>query len=109
MSALGRFIGPFPTRGPWTALGLSRSWFFTILMLSVLAFTFIEGPVWSHVHDSHFWRIGLSYTLIPIAVALAFGRSWRARLGQLVAAVGVIALLKLVLTAAMLAMIEMAR
>ena len=108
VSGSERFIGPLPTTGPWTALGLTRGWFLAILLLSVAAFTFIGGPVWRHVHDSHFWRIVVSYALIPLAVIVAFGRGWTTRIGQLAAAVGVLALLKLVATAAMLAVIEMA-
>jgi hypothetical protein len=87
---------------------MSRAWFLGILAASVIGFLLIDGPVWEHVHDGHFRRIVLSYAMIPAGVAAAFLRRWRGRMGQMLAATAVLALAKLVLTAGMLAVIEMA-
>jgi len=103
-----RFLGPLPHTGPWTPLGMTRAWFLGILAASVLGFLLIDGPVWRHLHDGHFRRITLSYAMIPLGVLAAFGRSWRDRIGQMLAATAVIALAKLVLTAGALAVIQMA-
>jgi len=103
-----RFLGPLPRTGPWTPLGMSRAWFLGILAASVVGFLLIDGPVWLHLHDGHFRRIAFSYAMIPAGVLLAFGRRWRRRMGQMLAATAVIALAKLVLTAGVLAVIQMA-
>jgi hypothetical protein len=102
------FLGPLPRTGPWTRLGMSRAWFLGILAISVVGFLLIDGPVWHHLHDSHLRRIVASYAIIPVGVLAAFARGWRGRLGQMVAATAVLALVKLVLTAAVLAVIQMA-
>jgi hypothetical protein len=102
-------FGPLPTRGVWTALDLTRNQFLLILLLSVVLFLFIGGPLWLHTRESHFWRINLSYAVIPFAVAAAFYRNGRVRFVPIVVASGVIALVKLVVTAVLLVLIGVAQ
>jgi hypothetical protein len=104
----GTFFGPLPRSGIWTAIALTRAQFLLILVLSVVLFVFIGGPVWAHAHESHFWRIGLSYAVIPAAVAAALHRNREARPVTIVVASAVIALVKLVVTAALLVIAGMA-
>ncbi|MGH3056419.1 MAG: hypothetical protein ACRDL7_15705, partial [Gaiellaceae bacterium] len=92
-------FGPLPTRGIWTAVDLSRNQFVLILALSVMLFLFINGPLWVHARESHFWRINLSYAIIPVAVTVAMYRNGKARVVPIVVASAVIALVKLVMTA----------
>lgn len=101
-------FGAFPTDGIWTSLGLGRAQFFAILGLSLLLFVFIDGPVWRHVHAAHFWRITLSYGAIVPAVWAALVWNRTPRLSPLLGASAVIALLKLVLTAALLVALALA-
>jgi hypothetical protein len=103
-----RFIGGLPERGIWTAVELTRGQFFGILALSLVLFLLVQGPVWSHVRESHLARIVVSYAVIPLGVALALHRNGSLRLLPLVAASGVLALVKLVLTAALLIAIALA-
>jgi hypothetical protein len=102
-------FGPLPSRGIWTGLGLTRGQFFAILAVSVLLFVFVDGPLWMHLHDHHFARITVSYAFIPPAVGVALYRNGQARLLPIVVAAAVIAVIKLVLTAALLVVIGMAR
>jgi hypothetical protein len=102
-------FGPLPTRGIWTALGLTRGQFLFILGGSVALFLFVSGPLWQHLHESHFARIVLSYAVIPFAVAAALYRNGGARAVPILIATIVIALLKLVVTAAVLVVIGMAQ
>jgi hypothetical protein len=102
-------FGPLPTRGIWTALDLTRGQFLAILALSVMLFLFIGGPLWAHARASHFWRINLSYAIIPFAVTAAFYRNGGARLVPIIVASGVIALVKLVVTAVLLVLIGVAQ
>jgi len=102
-------FGPLPTRGIWTALDLTRGQFLGILAVSVMLFLFIGGPLWTHARASHFWRINLSYAIIPFAVAAAFYRNGRARPVPIIVASVVIALVKLVLTAVLLVLIGVAQ
>ena len=102
-------FGPLPTHGIWTALELTRSQFLLILALSVGMFVFIRGPLWLHARESHFWRINLSYAIIPVAVAGALYRNGKARLAPIIVASVVIALVKLVITAVLLVMIGVAQ
>jgi hypothetical protein len=95
-------LGGLPTEGLWTALGLGREQFLAILALSVLLFVFVDGPVWRHLHASHFLRIPVSYGMIPFAVAAALGWNRRASLALVIGASAAIALLKLVITAGLL-------
>lgn len=96
------FFGPLPTRGIWTAVGLTRGQFFLILIVSIAMFLFLDGPLWLHTHESHFWRIGWSYlAILPMAWGALY-RNGRARLGTIVAASVVVALVKLVVTAVIL-------
>jgi hypothetical protein len=104
----GRFLGPLPERGVWTAAGLGRGHFLAILALSVALFLFVDGPLWAHLHDRHLLRIAVSYGVIPPAVAVALHR--RGTLGPLVlvTASAVVALVKLVLTAGILIVLALA-
>ena len=104
-----RFFGALPERGPWTAVGLTRAQFLVILGLSVVLFVFVGGPVWTHLRDGHFARIAVSYGVIPPAVAVALRRSGRVRPLVVVGASAVIALVKLVVTAALLVAVALAR
>jgi hypothetical protein len=102
------FFGPLPTRGIWTAFDLTRDQFLVTLAFSVALFVFIGGPIWSHAHESHFWRIGLSYLVIPVAVALCLFRNGKLRLAPLVVGSAVISLVKLVATAIILVVVGVA-
>lgn len=101
-SRRARLFGPLPTQGIWTALSLTRGQFFLILGGSIVLFTIVGGPVWGHLHDSHFQRIAVSYAVIPPAVAAALYGNGKARVLVIVAASAVIAMIKLVVTAALL-------
>jgi hypothetical protein len=101
-------VGPFPTVGLWTAVGLPRGAFLAILAIAVACFVGIGGPVWRHPHGDHFARIALSYAVIVPLVAFAFRRRRPFPFGQATAAVAMIALVKLVVTAVLLALIAMA-
>jgi hypothetical protein len=103
-----RFFGGFPDDGIWTSLGLGRGQFFAILALSTLLFVFVGGPVWRHVHDPHFLRITVSYAAILPAVWAALARNRAARLPLILGASAVLALVKLVVTAALLVMLALA-
>lgn len=100
-------FGSLPLRGVWTDVGLGRGQFFAILGTSVLLFVGIGGVVWRHVHEGHFWRIGISYGVIPPAVvaALAWNRTWS--VWRAVAASAILALAKLVLTALLLLIVAL--
>ena len=91
-----RLVGPLPTTGPWTAVGLTRAEFFAILGLSVLGFVVIGGPVWRQPHGSHFVRIVASYGLIVPIVALVLRREHPFPAGRVLAASALLALAKLV-------------
>jgi hypothetical protein len=104
-----RLFGPLPTRGIWTALELTRTQFLAILALSVVVFLFAGGPLWTHARASHFWRINLSYAVIPPAVAAAFYRNGKLRIVPILVASVVIALVKLVVTAVLLVLIGVAQ
>ena len=96
------FFGPLPTRGMWTAVGLTRAQFLLILAVSIALFLFLGGPIWRHTHESHFWRIGWSYlAILPMAWASLY-HNGKARIGTIAAASVVVGLVKLVLTAVIL-------
>ena len=101
-------VGPLPVTGPWTTVGLSRAQFFGILTLSVVVFVLLDGPVWNHLRGSHFTRIAVSYTLIVPAVGLALRHDRPFPFGRALAASALIALVKLVVTAVLLALIAIA-
>jgi hypothetical protein len=107
--ARGRLFGALPTRGIWTAFGLGRGQFAAILLVAVLLFIAVDGPVWEHLRDAHLRRIVVSYAVIPPAAALAL--AWNRTFGvrALVGASAVLGLVKLVITAALLALVTMAR
>ncbi len=103
-----QFLGAFPNDGIWTSLGLGRIQFFAILTAALALFTFVDGPVWQHVHAPHFWRITVSYTAIPIAVTAALAWNRTPRPALLLGATAVLALIKLVLTAGLLVALALA-
>lgn len=92
-------FGPLPASGPWTALHLTREQFVAILLIACAAYAFIGGPLWRHLGESDFHRIVLSYALIPLLVAGALSWNHALRLPRWFVASGVLAALKLVLTA----------
>lgn len=96
-------IGPLPTIGPWTAFGLGRGQFVAVLLVAVALFVWIDGPVWRHVHDQHLARLLWSYAVIPPAVAAAQTRNGTFGWGRLLGATVTIGVLKLVVTALVLA------
>lgn len=102
-------FGPLPTRGIWTALSLTRGQFFLILGGSIALFVAVDGPLWAHLHDSHFRRIAVSYAVIPPAVAVALYQNRQARGLLILTSSAVIALIKLVATAALLVVIGLAQ
>jgi hypothetical protein len=93
------FFAPLPATGPWTALGVGRGPFFAILASACLVYLFWGGPIWSHLGDSEFPRIVVSYAVIPLGASIALYRAGRLTLPALLAASGMIAALKLLLTA----------
>ena len=102
-------FAPLPVHGIWDSLDLSRTQFLVILLLSVIVFTFVGGPVWIHARDSHFWRLGISYAIIPPLVLLAQWRNKRLSWMGLFLGTTVISLIKLVLTASLLVLVGMLR
>ena len=96
------FFGAFPSLGIWSPLGLHRGQFFVILAASLAVFAFFGGPAWRHLHDPHLWRIGVSYAVIPVGVAIAYAYNGDRHVALALAAVAVIALIKLVATALLL-------
>jgi hypothetical protein len=96
------FFAPFPERGIWDRVGLTRGQFLGTLGASIVLFVVVGGPVWRHVHDSHLLRIAVSYGVIPAAVGAALWWNGTPRPALLVGASAVIAAVKLVLTAAFL-------
>ena len=103
------FIGGLPQHGIWTALGLGRGQFFAIHAAAALAFVFVGGPVWTHLHDAHFLRITVSYGVIPPAVWAALRRNGSGGAVAVLVASAVLACIKLVLTAALLVVVALAR
>ena len=104
-----RFVGALPEHGPWTAVGLTRRQFGAILAVSIALFVFVGGPVWRHVHEGHLPRVAVSYAVIPAAVAVVLHRTGELRPARLVAASAVLALVKLVITAALLVALALGR
>jgi hypothetical protein len=96
------WFAPLPRRGIWTSLNLSRAQFLCILTGSLLVFAFAGGPVWRHAHESHFWRLLVSYLLIPPAVSWALWHNATFQWLRLVVASAVLSAIKLVLTALIL-------
>ena len=107
-SHMASLFGPLPVAGPWTGLGLTRGQFLGILALSLALFVVVGGPIWGHLHDGHFWRLGVSYAAIPPAVAWALHRNGGMQAVRVVVASGVLALLKLVLTAGLMVLLALA-
>jgi len=70
---------------------------------------FVDGPLWGHLHDHHLIRIAVSYAMIPPAVAAALTRNGKMGVLSIVTASAVIALIKLVVTAALLLLIGVAQ
>lgn len=92
-------FAPLPVNGPWSALHLTRAQFLLILLGATLVYVFTGGPLWSHLRENDFVRILISYAVIPVAVAAALQRNGHLRFTLWLAASGVIAALKLLLTA----------
>ena len=101
-------VGPLPTYGPWSAVGLPRGQFFAILAIAVGCFVLLGGPVWRDVHGDHFARIAVSYAVIVPLVAVAFRHRRPFPVGLAVAAIAIIALAKLVVTAVLLGLVALA-
>ncbi|MBY0277212.1 hypothetical protein K2Z84_17900 [Candidatus Binatia bacterium] len=94
-----RLFAPLPVSGPWTALGLSRGQFLAILVGACLIYLFLGGPLWAHLRQNDFVRISVSYLAIPLAVAVAQRHNGTLKLATWFAASGVVASLKLLITA----------
>jgi hypothetical protein len=107
MLDMASLFGPLPIAGPWTALGLRRGQFLGILAFSVGLFVVVGGPIWNHLHDGHTWRLGVSYSAIPPAVVCALQCNRSLRFGRALVASGVLALLKLVVTAGLMVLIAL--
>jgi hypothetical protein len=101
------FIGPLPVTGPWTAFGLGRGQFFLVLLVAIALFVWLDGPVWRHLHDQHLRRLLVSYVVIPPAVAAAQVRNGTFGWGRLLGATVTLAVIKLVVTAVVLAVCGM--
>jgi hypothetical protein len=101
-------FGGLPEHGIWTALGLTRRQFLLILAIAMALFLFVDGPVWKHVHASHFRRITVSYAAIPLTVTAALLWNGRARPLLVVGGSAVLAAIKLVLTAGLLVAVAIA-
>jgi hypothetical protein len=95
------FFGAFPTRGIWTALSMSRAQFAGILVASIAAFVFIDGPLWRHLEANHFRRIVVSYLSIPLLILACQLTGGRFDLPSLFGGSLVIGVLKLLVTALM--------
>jgi hypothetical protein len=93
----------------WTAVGLTRAQFATILALSIGLFLVVGGPVWRHLREPHLTRIGVGYGVIPAAVAVALYRNHGLRPLPLLGGSVVIALVKLVATAGLLIAFALSR
>ncbi len=102
-------FAPLPVHGIWDSAELSRTQFLVILIASVAVFTFIGGPVWAHARESHFWRLGVSYAMIPPAVLVALWRNHRFSWTNLLMGTAVISVIKLVLTASLLVLVGVLR
>lgn len=93
------FFGAFPQRGVWTGVGLSRGQFLAIIAVSVAAFLYIDGPLWSHLKGNHLRRIVASYGIIPVLVAACQLAGAGFDLRRLFAASIMIGVIKLLVTA----------
>ncbi len=92
-------FSPLPISGPWTALHLTRAQFLVILIGACLVYVFLGGPLWHHLRENDFVRIVTSYAMIPLAVAIALRHNGALRLSPWLVASGVLAALKLLVTA----------
>jgi hypothetical protein len=102
------FFGPLPSHGVWTALGLTRGQFFAILALACLIYVFFPGPLWLHLGRDDFARIVASYAVIPIAIALALYRNGSVDLASFVGGTATVAVLKLLITAGLALILDLA-
>lgn len=80
-------------------MGLSRAQFVAIIGISLVAFLFVDGPLWEQLGDNHFRRITLSYLAIPVLVAALQMYAGKLDAGALFGATIVIGVIKLLLTA----------
>jgi hypothetical protein len=103
-----RFFAPLPERGVWSALDLTRSQFFWILAVSVLLFFFVGGALGAHAHESHLWRLAVSYAVIPPAVAWALHQNGKLAWLRWLVGTAALSLIKLVLTALLLVVVGIA-
>jgi len=101
-------FGPLPRSGIWTAVGLTGRQFMGILAVAIALFVFVGGPLWMHLRDSHFWRIAVSYLVIPPAAAVALYRNGAARPVRILEASALLVVVKLLVTAALLIVIALA-
>lgn len=102
-----RFISPLPVTGPWDAVGLRRGQFLLVLGLSVALFVWIDGPVWRHLADDHLRRLVLSYVVIPLALVWPLGHNRTLTPENLLGATVMLAMIKLLVTAGLLAVLGM--
>ncbi len=93
------FFGRFPSRGVWTVLGLTRVHFFVILTISVVAFLFLDGPLWENLAANHFRRIVVSYTAIPAMILVSQFLRDRVDWAKVFGGSVVIGVIKLLITA----------
>lgn len=94
-----RMFAPLPVDGVWSSVGLSRGQFFAILAASSVLFLLWGGPLWRDPRGAHLGRLAASYALIPLLCATALARNRNLTLSTFLGASGVIAALKLLVTA----------
>lgn len=94
-----RLFAPLPVDGVWSSVGLGRGQFFAILVASSLLFLLWGGPLWEDPRGAHLGRLVASYALIPVLCAAALARNRKLTATSFLAASGVVALLKLLVTA----------
>lgn len=94
-------FAPLPVDGVWSSVGLGRGQFATILVASSLLFLLWGGPLWNDPRGAHFGRLVASYALIPVLCAAALARNRRLTAATFLGASGVLAFLKLIVTASL--------
>lgn len=94
-----RLFAPLPVEGAWSAVGLTRGQFAAILVASTLLFLLWGRPLWQDPRGAHFGRLATSYSLIPALCAAALARNGKLGIPNFLGATGMIAFLKLIVTA----------